>query len=268
MRLPSNREPLPRVDEHLVEPEVTRDEVVRGQRIQAQPAKEPHADRHTRLDYVTAANVAEGYVVAADLLTRVGPQSDFATDVCVRRDGIDPATGTRYLEELAFEIVSEQSLRSITVRAEDLANRGVRRVIAIFVKTDTVREWSPERAEWVTLPSDGVLQDPTLIRPVPIRALLDAGAAHDAVIDAHDERNSPRMAAIKAAQFAQGAVRGIEQGVEQGRKQALEKAIAVACELLTIPFGPAERARIEPLDATGLEALLERIRAERRWPPA
>jgi hypothetical protein len=266
MRLPSNREPLLRVDDHLVEPEVTRDEVVRGQRLEAQPAKAPHADRHTRLDYVAAASVAEGYVVAADLLTRVGPQSDFATDVCVRRDGIDPATGTRYLEELAFEIVSEQSLRSITARAEDLTNRGVRRVIAIFVKTNSVREWSRERGEWVTLPSDGVLEDPTLIRPVPIRALLDGRAAHDAVIDAHDERNSPRMAAIKAGQFAQGVAQGVARGDAEGRKQALEKAIEVACELLGIPFGGPERARLEPLDATELDTMLDRLRAARRWP--
>ena len=55
-------------------------------------------------------------------------------DTSVRRAGIDPSTDARYLEELAFEVVSEQSRRDITERAEDLARRGVRRLIAIFVK--------------------------------------------------------------------------------------------------------------------------------------
>jgi hypothetical protein len=251
----SHAEPLPKVDDHIVEPEVTRDEIVRGERMQAQPATEAHAECQVRLDYVMAASVADGYVVAADLLTRVGLQSDFATDVCLRREGIDPTTGTRYLEELAFEIVSEQSLRSITVRAEELADRGVRRVIAIFVETNTVREWSREHGEWVTLPDDGVLEDPTLLRPVPIRALLYPSAADEAVIDAHNQPNSPRMAAIKA--------RG---GLERGRKHGLQQGIAVACELLDIPFGPTERARLELLGSAELEAALDRLRTERRWP--
>lgn len=66
------------------------------------------------------AHVKEGYVGSTDLLTRAAPSSDFATDTCIRRDGIDPATNTRYLQELAFEVVNEQSMRDITDQAEDL----------------------------------------------------------------------------------------------------------------------------------------------------
>jgi len=40
---------------------------------------------------------------STDLLTRAGPGSDFATGTCIRRSGIDPRTGSRYLEEVAFE---------------------------------------------------------------------------------------------------------------------------------------------------------------------
>jgi hypothetical protein len=54
--------------------------------------------------------------------------------------GHRPATGTRYLEELAFEIVNEQSLGDITKRAGYLSARGVRRIIAIIVKLGEVRE--------------------------------------------------------------------------------------------------------------------------------
>lgn len=64
---------------------------------------------------------------STELLTRVGPKSDFATDLCIRREGIDADTGRRYLEELAFEVVSEQPLRDITDKTEDLLARGVRR---------------------------------------------------------------------------------------------------------------------------------------------
>jgi hypothetical protein len=232
MHLPSRSEPLPRVDEHLVEPEVTRDEMVRGVRMVAQPANLPHARCHNRLSAVVEANIAEGYIASSDLLTRVGPGSDFATDVCVCREGIDPTTGARYLEELAFEIVSQQSMRHITVRAEDLAKRGVRRVIAILLKKQEVREWSRELGGWITLDLDGVIEDPTLIRPIPVRALLESKAAKHAAFDAY----------------------------------ANEKAIAVACELLGIPFGPPQQAQLDGLDAAALDRVLDRLRTERRWP--
>jgi hypothetical protein len=181
LRLPGVHEgPFPGVDDHIVKPE-TREEMVRGELILAQPAKPPHADRHARLDHVTLAHVAPGYIVSSDLLTRFGPKSNFATDVCVRKEGTDPESGNRYLEELAFEIVNEQSLRHITVRAEDIAGRGVRRLIVIFVKRGTVTEWSQAEHRFVPLPLDGVLDDPTLAQPIPIRAMLDAAAAKRAV---------------------------------------------------------------------------------------
>jgi hypothetical protein len=183
-------EPSPRVDEHIVAPE-TREEIVRGERMEALPANPPHAERHTDLDYVTRGHVAPGYVVAADLLTRAGPNSDFATDVCVRKVGIDPETGGRYLEELAFEVVAEQSLRHITVRAEDLATRGVRRIIVVFVKRSEVAEWSQAERRFVPLPLDGMLEDPTLIEPIPIRALLDAASADNAVAAALRAKDTP-----------------------------------------------------------------------------
>jgi hypothetical protein len=171
---------FPGVDDHIVRPE-TREEMVRGELILAQPAKPPHADCHSTLDNVTATHVAPGYIASCDLLTRFGPRSNFATDVCVRKKGTDPESGGRYLEELAFEIVNEQSLRHITIRAEDIAARGVRRLIVIFVKRGTVTEWSPAEHRFVPLSLDGVLEDPTLAHPIPIRAMLDAAVAEQAV---------------------------------------------------------------------------------------
>jgi hypothetical protein len=240
---------LPRLDERLVRPE-TREELVRGRAVVALPAKEPHAERHFELDYVTRGVLAPGYVGATDLLTRAGAWSDFATDTCIRREGIDPATGTRYLEELAFEVVNEQSLGNVTERAEDLSTRGVRRIIAIFVKKNEVCEWSHERGSWVVLDPSSALEDRTLAQPIPIRALLDRAEADNVVVRALRAKQNPELVAIEAAAAA----------------QVSRRAIDGLCTVLGIPLGSERRAVIESLDAAGLEALFDEIVGGRRWP--
>jgi hypothetical protein len=262
MRLPGAGEIKPRVDDHLVREEM-REEMVRGRRIVAAPAKPPHAERHCEVTYVIRAHAAAGYLAATDLLTRVGPSSDFATDTCVRKAGIDPETGTRYLEELAFEVVSAQSMSDITERAEDLSNRGVRRLIAIFVKKGEVAEWSAKSKSWVALSRDAKLEDPTLARPMVIRALLDAAVADNEVAAALHTKGNPQLAEYEAKAreegLAEGTSKGIAKGIAQGR-------IEEACETLGIPLGPNEHAQMEALDVAGLEALRTRIKADRRWP--
>jgi hypothetical protein len=251
LRFPGMRdqEAMPRLDEHLVR-EGTREEVLRGRRIIAAPAKEPHADPHARLDYLISAAAASGYVTSSDLLTRAGPGSEFATDTSVRRAGIDPTTDTRYLEELAFEVVSTQSLREITERAEDLSNRGVRRLIAVFVKKGEVAEWSASTRSWIPLSLDSTLADPVLARPVLIRALFDAGVADNEVIESLAAKGNPQLAQREAAQHERGLRRGIE----------------AICEVLGIAVGPTERAHLDTLDAAGLDSLLTAIKTHRCWP--
>lgn len=251
----------PSVEDRLVQPEM-REEMVRGQLVIALPAHPPHADRHCELNYVIRAHVADGYISSSDMLTRVDLRSDFATDTSVRKRGIDPETQARYLEELAFEVVSEQSLRDITIRAEDLTARGVRRLLAIFVKRGEVSEWSPSERRWVTLPIDGKLEDPTLARPVEIRALFDPAAADDAVVDALDAKGNRRLREIRSIAFERGRQQGFEQGIEQGRIEAIE----AVCRLLGISIGPEQRAHLQALDAAGLQQLLVKIESERRWP--
>src|SRR3954469_6169893 len=77
------RETFPAVDDHLVEPEVSRDEIIGGRRVVAFPANPPHADQQSDLDYVLRAHKAFGYRTAADLLTRLDEDTDFASDACV-----------------------------------------------------------------------------------------------------------------------------------------------------------------------------------------
>jgi hypothetical protein len=251
----------PRLDEYLVEGE-TREEMLRGERIYAAPAREPHAERHFELDYVMRAHVKEGYIGASDMLTRAGPGSEFATDTAVRKRGIDPETGTRYLEELAFEVVSTQSMREMIMRAEDLSTRGVRRLLAIFVARNEVCEWSVAEHRFVTLSLDDSLVDPTLARPIPIRALLDAAQADDAVVDALDSKGNRRLRAIKTREHEQGLEQGLEQGMTQGRMEAVESI----CRILGIELSPERRANLHELDTAGLARLLAHLETERRWP--
>jgi hypothetical protein len=220
-RLPAH-EPFPSLDQHLVKPE-TREEMIRGRRVLAMPAHPPHADRHFKLDYVLGPHIKPGYVGSTELLTRAGAGSDFATDTCVRKEGEDPRTGTRYLEELAFEIVNEQSFRDITEKTEDLVARGVRRVLAIFVKTGKVCEWSPAEGTWRALDLDGAIEDDCLSRPIGVKALLDAAEADNAVARALAEKRNPVIEALKnegknegmaAAILAVLAARGMDVGGE------------------------------------------------------
>jgi hypothetical protein len=245
-RAPDEADPsvFPRVDEELVRPE-TREELIRGRLVLAPPAKEPHADCQADVVSLTRRGAARGYVGATELLTCTGPESDFATDACIRREGIDPTTGARYLEELAFEVVAEQSERDITERVEDLSNRGVRRIIAIFVKTQQVREWSPERSDWITLDPASSIEDHALAAPIPVRALLDAAEADGAVVHALYAKQVPAIMAIEA--------KGLREG------------IAALCEVLGIPLDAKRRAAMQGLDAAGLRALLHTLRTERRW---
>jgi putative restriction endonuclease len=210
------RDPFPPVDEHLVEPEVTRDEIIGGRRVVAFPAEAPHADQHGDLQYVLRAHIAPGYIASVDLLTRFDQKSDFASDACVRREGVDPQTGKRHLEELAFEVVSEQKERDVAEKAPRMHRRGVRRVFAIFLKSRQVCEWSPEgQGGWRPLAVASAIEDPCLAKSLDVAALLDAAAADDAVIEALAAKDNPALRRMKAAAEAQGIAKSILRILEK-----------------------------------------------------
>jgi hypothetical protein len=197
------------LDEHLVVPEITRDEVVRGRRVIAQPAGAPHGDRHFELDYVVRGLLRPGYIGSTDMITRFASDSDFATDTSVRKEGIDPATGQRYLEELAFEVVHTQSKRDMIERAEDLTSRGVRRLFGIYVKEGVVREWIPGERAFRTLPPGSILEDRCLTLPIRVESLLSAAEADNAVARALVAKDNPVLASLKAQGHAQGKAEAV-----------------------------------------------------------
>jgi hypothetical protein len=71
---------------------------------------------------------------------------------------------------------------------------------------------------------------------------------------------------LTSAYYVRGHSEGRVQGVEEGRAQALEQAIEGLCEVLAIPLGPSERARLQALDTAGRDALFAELKAHRRWP--
>lgn len=184
LKAPS-RGPFPGVDDHLVQAEITRDEIVGGRLVIAEPAEPPKATKHSTLNYVLYAHLAPGYHAASDLLTRFDHDSDFAFDACAYKDGIDPETGDRYLQEVAFEVLSEQEEPLVTEKARIMHHRGVRRIFTVWVDRQTqVCEWSPESRSWRPLDQESFIDEPCFATPLPIAALLDDTAADNAVIQA------------------------------------------------------------------------------------
>lgn len=204
---------FPQLDERLVKPE-TREERINGRRVIASPAEAPHAQHHSRLDYVLGAAVAVGYVAASDQLTRHDKDSDFASDVCLYRQGVDPATGGRHLEEMAFEVVAQQTERRVTAKAVHMHRRGVRRIFAVFVAAERVAEWSGESQTWQTLPPDFAIVDPCLAAPVPVAALLAAAAADDAVVEALAAKGNPALRRREKVGEAQGRAQSLLEVLE------------------------------------------------------
>lgn len=266
--------PRPKLDEHLVKPE-TREEMVRGERVHAMPSLPPHGDQHFRLDYIIGAHLRPGYTGSTDMLTRSSVASDFATDTCVRKTGINPATNERYLEEVAFEVVYQQSWKDITIRAEDLTKRGVRRVFAIFVKKRQVCEWSREQNHWIDVRPDQPLEDPCFASPLTIDALLDAAAADDSVARAllrkknpviEKQRKKDRRQSLKKGR-TEGIKEGLQEGVRVGVIQTEQRVLIVIVEKsLTRRLTEKERTRLLELhERLGFERLHDEC-FERRGP--
>jgi hypothetical protein len=168
----SGADSFPPLDEHLVKPKVTRDEIIGGRLVVSPPSEEAHANQHSHLNYVVRAHVAPGYRGAMYLLTRYDWDSDFASDVCVYRNGVDPATGERYLEEMTFLLVSEQKGHEASEKAPRMHRRGVRWIFAVFVEARQICEWCPESQSWSSLDSRSRIEDPCLVLPLAVDALF------------------------------------------------------------------------------------------------
>jgi hypothetical protein len=274
---PSEAAHCPAVHERLAPPE-TRLEYLDGVELFAAPADPPHARLHATLAYVLEAHAAPGYLTAVDMLTRTDEASDFAPDASVFPATYDARTGGRKLEELAFEISNRQGLGVATRKARELARRGVRRVFCLRVGQGRLLEWSREADGWQVVADEAQLDDRCFVRPVPVRVLVGAASADEAVVAALRARGVPALEAAvaegeargraegEAAGEARGRAEGEAAGEARGRAAGLRAAVVDLCEVLGIALDDERRARLAASGADDLEALRLALKQHRRWP--
>lgn len=243
----------PGLDDRLVMPG-SRAEILNGRLLHAAPADETHAAAHADLMGLLRAHVARGYRAACDMLTRTSRNNDFAPDASVYPEHGD---APRQLDELAFEVTSEQRLSIPTEKARELTRRGVRRVFAILVKQRRVLEWTREIDNWSALSPEGDIEDRCLVRPLAVRALLDAAAVEDEA--------ARGMLAQNNAVLADAAARAEARGAELGEARALREGVRALAEVLGLPLDAHRKAELETLDVARLRELLDRLRARRRF---
>lgn len=245
----------PSVDAHVVKPEA-REELLRGKKLHAAPSLPEHGDPHFRLDVALGTHAKPGYVGSTDLLTRVADDGDFATDTCIRREGIDPATGHRYLEEMAFEVVNTQRLSEVTAKAEELSARGVRRIFAVFTRKRVVSEWRD--GDWEPLSDDAQIEDDCLAAPLPVEALLRSSALGAAAVRGLLARGEPELKRLLAEREAEGRARGEAEGRARGEVEgrahealaARRATLRLLLEGRRVATDAADEARIDACEDT------------------
>lgn len=234
--LPGHGTELPRVDDYRTDIDFESEEMIGGVVYKVMGADFPHANRNAHLDYLLLGVAAPGYTVASDLKTRVSGDDDFASDSALVKEGTDPTTGTRYLEEVVFEVVDKQDPRVVTEKVPRMIQRGVRRVFAVFVKSGRVKEWSTEIGDWVSLHPTAVIEDPSLVEPVTVRSLLDAAAAADAVVRGLERKQNPEIQRIR------------QEGMAEGRVEAQRQAVLSVLELRGLQVPEPVRAAVLACD--------------------
>ncbi len=122
--------------------------------------------------------------------------------------------------------------------------------------------------------SEGLEVIPPELAEEPFRTALEQARTASftpAEWDAYDRAKVAEQDARGAVSLAErqgevrGEVRGFARGHEQGLADGLRRSIEEVCELLTIRLEPPRRAEIEAMSREQLEALLARLKRERRW---
>jgi Uma2 family endonuclease len=221
----------PDLDDRLVEPE-TRYEMLDGELIYVSPADDAHGEQHVTIAALIEAHSGMEYRVAIDLLTRTSRTSDIAPDVSVYLRARHPETGKRQLAQVAFEIVSKQSLGYAGRKAASLVARGVRRVFGIDVERRRILEWSAELATWQVLDLSGQIDDPVFDIPLSFSELLITTKTDDAVQRALAAKRNPVFEAMKRTER--------DSGLREGQARALLAVLAAR----GLPVADADRDRI------------------------
>jgi hypothetical protein len=230
-----------RPDDRLARPE-TGEEYIDGECMQAMSGDAAHADPQCDLNYAVRACVAKRYVASTELLTRTDVGSDFTTDVCVRKRGIDPKTGGRYMEEVSFEVAHTQTREDLErKRIPKLLAAGVRRVIAVLIPEGDVLEWSQKGGgKWKGLPPDSYIRDRVFKTPLHVKAILDATATEKLVSQAQIAKREPHLMEV------------LDEHEAKGRTEGLAEAILLAFESRGVTLDAPNRQEIQGCQDTEL----------------
>ncbi|MFO0604708.1 MAG: Uma2 family endonuclease [Polyangiales bacterium] len=231
---PGRGQRLPAVDERLVAPE-SHAEIVDGVVHRTMGSNQPHGTRHFEATHVFAGALAEGYEGAVDMLTRADEDTDAAPDISVFPSGVDPETGGRRLEEIAFEVLDTERMSHATRKVEKLAARGVRRLFAIRVAERRVYEWDRAHGDWTELNPDATLTDPCFRVPVPVRAFVDRVLADDTVAAA--------LLAVKNRVLEKALTERQRAGAVRARREVLVTLLEARS-----PLTRSQRARVADCD--------------------
>ncbi len=234
---------VPDVDERLVAPGA-RYEVYDGELVHVPPADEPHGTRHSKVVTLVEIHTGPAFDVACDMLTRTSETSDVAPDVSVFPRARDPRTGGRQIEQLAFEVVSTESLGHAGRKAAKLVARGVRRVFAIDVERARALEWSASLDTWSMLDTGACLEDPVFAAPLPIEALVRAAETDDAVARALLFKRNAVIEAARAQDRAESLAEGLARGITEGLARGKAESLIVMLDARGVAMEAAERARI------------------------
>jgi len=241
---------VPGVDDRLAVPEA---------------GEEYFDDPQCQLAYIVRACVAEGHVASTELLTRPDKGSDFATDVCERREGKESET-QRYLEELSFEVANTHTLGDLKARARKLMKRGVRRLFSVMVREKVVQEWTG-RGGWKARFLDDEIRDRTLKKPLRIRAILEGAAADSLVAVALWEKREPYLVkpveGKEATGRQKGRAEGRKKGREEGREATLCQNIRGPCGFLGIKWSAEREADVKAMNF-GPRSAVERSRGREK----
>ncbi len=220
---------LPAVDARLVREDCGY-EIFEGKLVPVPPRPEPQATRRARLALLLEVHVTDELDVAMGMLTRTSAITDIAPDASVYPRARDPRTGGRQLEHLAFEIVGAGSIEYAGHKAASLTGRGVRRVLAIDVERECVLEWSRELGAWSLLDAAASIEDPALVVPLPVGAMLREEQVDRALLQALLAKRNPVIEAELAKSRAEGFAEGFVDGLAEGWAEVI-LAMIVARDL-------------------------------------
>ena len=136
------------------------------------------------------------------------------------------------MEELAFEVTSEQSISVPTRRAKELMARGVRRIFCVLVKKGQMLEWSPKNERWEVMEKEAKIVDPVLVRAMPVGAVLGAASADNAVAEALLSKKIPSLVKALEKERKEGEKIGRKEGEKIGIKRGEEEAIQLVARRL------------------------------------